>query len=65
MDSALPAVLTCLVSKEARECESNCLHTLADLIGPVRKCPHCGHYLYEPESDPPTPTEKREKEGKK
>ena len=48
-------LLTCLTSQQARECESNCLHSLADLIGPVRRCPHCGEDLHQPATPPPTP----------
>ena len=48
-------LLTCLTSQQARECESNCLHTLADLIGPVRRCPHCGEDIHRPDTPPHTP----------
>ena len=34
-------VLSCLVSRDARECESSCLHALADMISGPRRCPHC------------------------
>ena len=42
------AIFACLTSREARECESNCLHSVADWIGPVRKCPHCAGKIHEP-----------------
>ena len=60
MDSAL---LSCLTSQQARECESNCLHTLADLMGPIRRCPHCGEDLHQPESPPQTPPRSAKKAG--
>ena len=35
------ALFTCLFSREARECESSCLHSMADAISGPRRCPHC------------------------
>jgi hypothetical protein len=35
------ALFTCLFSREARECESSCLHSIADAISGPRRCPHC------------------------
>ena len=44
------ALLTCLFSREARECESNCLHHLGDMLSGPRKCPHCGEATHQPEA---------------
>ena len=57
------ALLTCLFSREARECEPNCLHHLGDMLSGPRKCPHCGEAVHQPEPPAAPKAKKPDREG--
>lgn len=40
-------LVTCLFSREARDCEASTLHALADCISGPRRCPHCHEPIHE------------------